>query len=386
MRGPVCIIGGHTPSLTNFRGPLLRAIKGRGYDVIAVGGGRDEAVSAALTQDGIRFEPMPLARAGLNPLKDLNYYHALRHLMRRERPAVVLSYTHKPVVYSSLACARAHSSARVYGLITGLGFAFVGGDTFRRRVAREALTGLYRLASRSWAGVVFQNPDDEQFFKAAGLMPPSTPRLVVRGSGVDLRHYSAEPLPTTAPRFLLIARLLVDKGIREYVAAAREVRRSYPLAEFYLAGPLDTNPASITAAELRAWEEEGVVQYQGAVADVRPLLRACTAFVLPSAYGEGTPRTILEAMATGRPVITTDAPGCRETVFGAVTKDGDGVAEGDNGILVPPRSASALALAMLRLAGDDKKIRRMADESRRFAEEHYDVNLVNQQMLDFMGL
>jgi glycosyltransferase involved in cell wall biosynthesis len=175
--------------------------------------------------------------------------------------------------------------------------------------------------------------------------------------------------------FLLVARLLCNKGLREYVAAARQVRRACPEARFQILGPHDANPAGLPEAELRSWIAEGVIEYLGETRDVTPFLAAATVFVLPTWYREGLPRTILEAMATGRAVITTDAPGCR-----------DAVTDGDNGLLVPVRNADALAAAMRRFIDDPSLAARMGARGRRLAETRYDVAIVNRTLLDTMDL
>jgi glycosyltransferase involved in cell wall biosynthesis len=186
-------------------------------------------------------------------------------------------------------------------------------------------------------------------------------------------------------RFLLIARLLGDKGIREYASAAKEIRKILPAAEFHLVGPFDPNPATISKEELESWQRDGVIIYHGAQDDVRPFLRACTVYVLPS-YREGTPRTVLEAMATGRPIITTDAAGCRETIFEPGLPDSAGIRQGRNGFLVPVRSIGGLVAAMQRFIDDPRLAVSMGAEGRRLAQQYYDVHRVNLQMMEFMDL
>jgi len=221
--------------------------------------------------------------------------------------------------------------------------------------------------------MLFQNPDDESEFRSRGLVGPNTPTLVVNGSGVDITHYS--PTPTSSdPIFLMIARLVAEKGVREYAEAARLVRRSHPEARFHLAGWIDSTPDAIDESLLNSWISEGTIEYLGALDDVRPALSRCRVYVLPS-YREGTPRTVLEAMSMGRPIITTNAPGCRETVEHEV-----------NGLLVRPRDSENLAQAMIRLIESSSLAEDMAQESRRIAVEKYDVHKVNAVILNCMGL
>jgi glycosyltransferase involved in cell wall biosynthesis len=220
---------------------------------------------------------------------------------------------------------------------------------------------------------MFQNPDDRNLFVASGLVPSTLPVTLINGSGVDLAAYSPCPLPDE-PVFLLIARLLADKGLREYQRAARRLKARYPRARFLLAGDLDPNPLSISAEELAKWRADGAIEYLGRLEDVRPAYAAALVYVLPS-YREGTPRTVLEAMAMGRPIVTTDAPGCRETVV-------DGV----NGFLVPVRDDAALETALERFILDPSLADRMGRESLAIAREKYDVHKVNAVIMAAMNL
>lgn len=266
-----------------------------------------------------------------------------------------------------------HSAA----LITGLGYVFTTGaepGDRKRSALRAILRVLYREALRASQVVFFQNPDDQQEFQVLGLVPRSATVVRVWGSGVDLELFPPRPLGE-AHVFLMVARLIADKGVRQYVRAARLVQSRFPEAIFRLAGPLDSNPAGITKQELSAWMNDGVIHYLGEVRSVQPALESCRYYVLPS-YREGTPRSVLEAMATGKPVITSDAPGCRETVIGGV-----------NGFLVPPRDPEALAEAMVRLIEQSEaETQRMAQASLDFARQRYDVHKVNVQMLEAIQL
>jgi glycosyltransferase involved in cell wall biosynthesis len=227
---------------------------------------------------------------------------------------------------------------------------------------------------RAEAVIVF-NPDDGNELKTRGIVRPGQPMIEVAGSGIDLSYYAKAPLPSGPPVFLLIARLLRQKGLLEYVEAARRLRAKHPGVRVQLLGPLDPNPSGIARAELDAWVREGAIEYLGETRDVRPYLAASIVYVLPSYYREGIPRTVLEAMATGRAIITTDAPGCRETVT-----------PGENGFLVPVRDPAALASAMERFVIDRSLAARMGSQSREMAEARFDVHRVNQTLLMTMGL
>lgn len=369
----VMVIGGYSPSLLNFRGALLQSMVEAGHQVVACGPEDDAGVRQGLKSMGVEFQSIPVQRAGIGPVADLRTWRTIGAKYRALQPDIVLAYTAKPVIYSCLARLLCRKP-KVYSLITGLGYGF-GEDSPRQRWVGRLVKALYRAAMRFSSGVVFQNPDDLAVFRQQRLLPEGLPARVVNGSGVDLAHFRPHPLPDE-PRFLLIARLLVEKGVREYVAAARVVKQTYPDAVFELAGPLDSNPGSVSKSELQAWVDEGLLVYSGELQDVRPALARCSVFVLPSYYREGTPRTLLEAMATGRPIITTDAPGCRETVE-----------HGVNGLLVPPRDAGALAEAMIQMIeAPDEEVQRMADASLAMAREKFDVHKVNQQMLEIMGI
>lgn len=369
------LVGALARSLVNFRAPLLRGLRDAGCEVHAAAAAieAEPAVVARLDALGVQAHSVPIARAGLNPFGDIKALVALVRLMRRTRPDVVLGYTIKPVVWGTLAAWIARVPRR-YAMITGLGYAFTGEATRKRAMVQRVARFLYRSALSRAHRIFFQNPDDLALFRELRLIPERMPVTIVNGSGVDLALYPARPLPEGPPRFLMIARLLGDKGVREYAAAAAVIRRTRPDATFHLVGGLDPNPDAVLQPEVDKWVESGDIVWHGAQADVRPFLADAHIFVLPS-YREGTPRTVLEAMATGRAIITTDAPGCRETVI-----------DGDNGLLVPPRSADALAQAMLRLLAAPAIIGDMAARSLVIVREKYSAEKVTASMLEAMGI
>lgn len=374
--GPVLVIAGYAPSLINFRWPLLQAIRNRGYKVIAAAPQllEDKAIVAKLATLDIECRDIPLRRTGLNPLGDLRLLANLVKLMRAARPQALLGYTPKPVIFGLLA-ARIARVPRRYALITGLGYAFADQTSRAGRIVREIQTQLYRVALKVGTKVFFQNRDDPALLRELRALPRDLPVVIVNGSGIDLEQFAAAPLPEGPVRFLLIARLIASKGIREYSLAAAAIRKHHPDVEFHLVGGLDPNPDGLSPHELERWQADGIVIWHGEISDVRPQIAACSVYVLPSYYREGTPRSILEALSVGRPVITTDAPGCRETVT-----------EGDNGFLVPPRDVEALAAAMERFIDDPSLIEAMGRRSRELAESKYDVDKVNAQMMREMEL
>ncbi|MEX0387409.1 glycosyltransferase family 4 protein [Spiribacter onubensis] len=371
----ILILGSISRSLLNFRGPLIQRLRERGYNVTTytVADENSSKVAETLKDWGVEYHTVDIARGGTNPLADIRTRLAIQGLLREARPDVLLAYTSKPVIYGGLA-AQAVAGVRFFPMITGLGYAFTPAAGAKRRFLRFLLTQLYRRSLRGAERVIFQNPDDQAMFTELGLLPNPECAARVHGSGVDCEAFPSSPLPE-APVFLMLARLVADKGVREYVEAARRVRAVHPDARFRLAGGLDPNPASVSQAELDAWIAEGVIDYLGPVHPVQPELTNCRYYVLPS-YREGTPRSVLEAMATGRPIITTDAPGCRETLE-----------HGVNGLLVPPRDPDALASAMLELlSAPEKRSQSMADESLRMARERFDVHRVNDEILAVLGL
>ncbi|MBS0474904.1 MAG: glycosyltransferase family 4 protein [Proteobacteria bacterium] len=367
----VLLVAGFADSIVAFRGDLIRALQASGCDVhvAAPGISASPAVGDALAAMAVSPHDIPLVRTGTNPLADLCLCWRLYRLMRELQPGLVLGYTIKPVIYGSVAAWLARVPRR-FVLVTGLGYAFTAG---RGGLLSRLVRALYAFSLGRVHKVFFQNRDDQALFAARGLLPRGIPSVVVNGSGVDVAHYPVVDLPAGPPVFLMIGRLLGDKGVREYAAAARIVKAQHPGARCMLVGWIDSNPDSISRSELDDWVASGTVEFLGRLDDVRPAIADCTVYVLPS-YREGTPRTVLEAMAMGRPVITTDAPGCRETTT-----------DGDNGLLVPPASVDSLVQAMSRFIEDPALAPRMGRRSRQVAEVKYDVHKVNAVMLREMG-
>jgi glycosyltransferase involved in cell wall biosynthesis len=368
----VVLLGSFAPSLINFRGPLIAAMVARGHRVFALAPGIDAATSEQLRALGAEPRSVELARTSLNPLGILASKRALSRTFRELRPDLVIAYTIKPVVLGAGA-ARSAGVERFVPMVTGLGYAFTGGAEPKRIVSRIAASLMYRRAFARSAVALFQNPDDLADFRRLRLLPSDLPTALINGSGVDTKRFAPAPMPDGPPSFLMIGRLLGDKGVREYGAAAARLKREHPQVRISLAGWIDPSPDALSQAELDSLIAGGV-EYLGRLDDVRPAIAAHSVYVLPS-YREGTPRSVLEAMATGRAIVTTDAPGCRQTVI-----------EGDNGLLVPPRDADALYRAMLRFVEDPGLARRFGPASRRIAEERFDVDSVNEEILRLTGL
>lgn len=366
------LVAGYSESLIGFRGELINRLLQVNIEVHIACPDISLSTREILVKRGVVLHDVPLQRTGTNPIDDLKTLFVLRRIMHHISPDAVLAYTIKPVIYGMLGASLARVPKR-FALITGLGYAFIGPAKGFRRVIRGIAQTLYRAALAKSDIVFFQNPDDAELFTHMGITDANTQTRIVNGSGVDITQYSAALLPEK-PVFLLIARLLGDKGVREYLEAAKIVKLKYPATQFDLVGWIDESPDAIDQKELEAWISEGVVNFKGKMKDVRPAIEACSVYVLPS-YREGTPRTVLEAMAMGRAIITTDAPGCRETVI-------DGV----NGRLVAVKAIDQLAKVMIELIESPCLVKVYGEQSRRIAEEKYDVHKVNDFMLTEMGL
>ena len=369
----IFILTGGAASLVNFRGPLIKALLAAGHRVTAGAGDSDPRTARILNAWGVPLETLPLARAGMNPIADMRSLVAILGAFRRNRPDVVFTYQTKPVIYGSIA-AWIGGVPRRYAMITGLGYAFVPEPGLKRKIVRSLAFVAIWIALKLVSHAIFQNNDDLELFVSRKLI--GRDRVArVRGSGVDLRHFTPSPLPSGATTFLMLARLLRDKGVYQFVDAARIVKRSHPTVRFILVGPFDPNPAAIRPDEVSPWVQEGVIEFLGPVEDVRPVIANCTVLVLPSYYGEGIPHAILEAMAMGRAIITTDATGCRETVV-----------DGMNGYLVEVKQAAPLAAAAMRFIEDPGLAERMGRESEERAKKLFDGDAVARSMLQIMKL
>lgn len=370
----ILILSSLAYSLTNFRGALLADMRRNGHKVIAVAPDDNPQVREKLAADRIDFRVIPMQRAGTNPFSDLRLLLSYVWLMIRERPDLVLAYTQKPIVYGGLAT-RIVGIPRFYALMSGLGHVFSSSgqvDTFFRFIVAR----LYREAVRRTRAIFVFNASDREDMLRLGIISPSQNVIQVPGSGIDIDHFAFSPPPKSQLSFLLVARLMRDKGIYEFLEAAQRVSIDHPNCRFSILGHIDAeNPTGLTEAECKNLARRYPVRFIPGTADVRPYLASASVFVLPSYYREGLPRTILEAMATGRAVITTDMPGCR-----------DPIEDGGNGFIVPPRDSQALAEAMARFVAQPGLVEEMGKRSRKLAEEIYDVRRVNRLLLGEMDL
>ena len=367
----ILVLGSFAESLINFRGPLLKAMAECGHTVVGCAPSASLEIRQNLCAIRISYRDIPLYRAGLNPFRDLSTLCALVALFREVRPDVVFNYTIKPVIYGSLA-ARWAGVPAIYSMITGAGYAFLG-TGIRGYCVGHLSRLLYKWSLGGNRKVFFQNPDDRHLFQNLALLHDANQAVLVNGSGVDIDRFKPAAFPSILA-FLLMARLQRDKGVVEFIQAARVIKAQHPDVVFRLAGWIDPSPMAISETDLMQWVKEGVIEYLGNLEDVRPAITHATVYVLPS-YREGTPRTVLESMAMGRPIITTDAPGCRETVV-----------DGENGFLVPVKNVDALVHAMKRFILEPELIEKMGRRSREIAEEKYDVHKVNAVIMKTMGL
>lgn len=366
----IAILVCYNPTLINFRLDLMLEMIRLGHQVIAVGNESVEKWSKILQPYGIEYRYVRMQRNGLNPVRDFFSFVQLVKLLKKEKPDRVFTSQAKMVLYGGLA-AFCLGIRDVYPLIAGLGSVFLSGG-LKGRILKRILMSGYRLSLRRSPSVFFQNQDDAAFFVDNRIV--SSDRIVfLNGSGVNLEKFARQPLPKSFG-FLCVSRLIRDKGVLEYLSACRMVKKMHPEIRCLLVGPFDSNPTALKPHELQPYIDDGSVEYFGEQSDVRPYLGQCNVFVLPS-YREGTPKSVLEAMSCGKAIVTTDAPGCRETVT-----------EGKNGFLVPVKDDKALAEKMLFLYRNPGICEQMGNVSRQIAERRFDVRLVNRMILHTMKI
>ena len=366
----IAVLSSHTPSLFWFRMEMMESFQSLGYEVYALGNEDESIWAERFAEKNIIYKKIEVERNGINPMKDLKSIVSIRKVLAEIKPDKLFTYQAKTVIYGGIA-ANLLGITEVYPLIAGMGSVFLKND-LKTKVIRTILKTEYKLGMRKSPAVFFQNNDDKQVFMDNHIL--SKQKIVmIPGSGVNTKKFQVMELPEEFA-FLCISRLIRDKGIYEYLEASREVKKKYPNVRFILVGPYDTNPSAIKPEELQAFIDEGTIEYYGEQTDVRPYLGMSNVFVLPS-YREGTPKTNLEAMACGRAVITTDAPGCRETVVNQ-----------ENGLLVPVKDVKALIETMVYFIEHPNTVSEMGTRGRAMAEEIFDVRIVNKRICDAMRL
>lgn len=353
-------------NIANFRGGLIRALRDAGYEPVVIAP-QDPAADARMRELGVERIPVTVERSGINPLADLRLLLQYRRLLKRLRPSAYLGYTIKPNIYGSLAAA----SLGIPSIpnVSGLGTAFI-----RQGALQQVVKRLYRVGFRRAPVVFFQNDEDRQLFIGRRIVRMDQARALP-GSGVDLDRFAPAAPLEGPPTFLLVGRLLRDKGVVEFAQASRLLRSKLPGARFQLLGPIDEeNRTAISHGELDSWVDEGAVEYLGTTDDVRPFIAAATAVVLPS-YREGLPRSLLEASAMARPLIAADVPGCRQVVQ-----------DGLNGYLCAVRDPVSLAAAMERMAKLPVLERKtMGQAARQQVQDRFNQEFVVQAYLDVLA-
>lgn len=364
----VCVVATSGISLTNFRGRLIQKFIEDGHDVVCISIEPPEEAEADIRELGATYYQVAGSRTGTGILSGFKMIGDYKKAFKEIKPDMCFLYMSKPIAFGGTAAILA-KVPEINVLVNGLENAYYR-HTFKDFVVRCVMTFFYRLVSRFAKNVFIQNSDDYNFF-VKNKISSIEKTCIVNGSGVDMEHFSRKPLPDK-PIFLMVARLLWSKGIREYLAAIKTVKKNYLEAHFMLVGGLDSNDEAITKEELDECIANYDIEYCGYASDVRPYIEKASVFVLPS-YHEGTPRSALEAMSMGRAVITTTAPGCSDTVE-----------EGINGFKVPVGDSELLADRMIELIKNADKRKMMGEESYRICKEKYEVSLVNRFMINKM--
>jgi len=373
----IYIFSSHAPSLINFRGPMLKTLveKGNFVKTFAPPCKNIKILEKKLKSIGVSFETYPISSSHLSFIKDLITLKNIYYILKNNNIDILMAYTHKPVVFCGF-LVKYFSKISFYPMITGLGYGFIKDNEFKikRFIFNKTLIQLLRSSLKNAKNIIFQNNDDKFLFKKLNILKKNQISKVINGSGVDLKLYQRTKIPKK-PIFLMVSRLLVDKGVREYVESARIVKLKYPNVIFKLIGESDHNPSSISIGELNDWIKNDYIKYSKYSNNISKELDKCRFFVLPS-YREGMPRSVLEALAKGRPIITTNTAGCKETVI-----------DGYNGHLVPIQNSKSLANAMIKLlACDNSKIDILGDRSYKLARLKFDVRKINKDIINILKL
>ena len=362
------ILGPDSRSLLNFRGQLIKDLMEAGLSVTVISSKPDANSFNSLKALGVEYEHTVLENNKMNYISDIRTFKDFLILFLKLRPNFVLAYGIKSVIWGGLS-ARI-SNTPFFALITGIGYAFHG-KSFKRKILTIFVSFLCKIALKKSKAVIFQNKDNQNLFIKKNLVQNSK-TYIVNGSGVDTSKFFFTQIPKTNLKFLCVSRLLSEKGLREYAAAAKITKDKYPQTNFLLLGSEDTSKDAIPLKEVNSWSD--YVNYIGTTNNVEKIIKECHIFVLPS-YHEGLPRSTLEAMSMGRPVLTTNAVGCKETVQ-----------EGLNGFKVPVGSIKELAYKMMWFAENKDKIQNMGVKSRMMVEDRFDVNIINREMFRILGL
>ena len=364
----VVIFSPKNRTVYNFRGDLIETIIANGHQVKVTG--PNDMYADKIKALGASLEVIPLNKSGINPLADIRYFFRLVKSLKYYKPDITFGYTIKPVIYGAIA-AKICGIKHIVSMVTGVGYLFIAGS-IKARVLKIIAMGLYRIGFKCANTVIFQNSDDRHEFIENKLLKKDKAALV-NGSGVNMQHFNPTPLPKDIT-FFMLARVMIAKGINEYLTAAKVIKQEFPNTRFMLLGACENTHNSISKNDLKHFIDDGIIDYYDETEDVRRYYSECSIFVLPS-YREGTPRTVLEAMSMKRPIITTDVPGCRETVKNGVT-----------GFLVPVKDSKVLADKMRWFIKNPDKITEMGNASYTYCLEKFDVKKVNENMIKLLKL
>ena len=365
----ILVISPKNKTVFNFRGDLIRDMIEKENEVYVTGPNKD-FVEDIMKLGVNKFIEVPLVKDNTSITGDLSYLKTLRKVMKEIKPDIVFSYTIKPVIYGSIA-AKLCGVKKVYPMVTGLGRVYAS-ESLKTKVVRKITKILYQTAFRGCNKVIFQNGDDVKEFVQGHYLPESKCEIV-NGSGVNMERFYRSDIPEK-PVFLMVSRIIKEKGVIDFARAARMVKKKVPEARFIVLGGYDNSIGALKEEDIKEFVEDGSIELPGEVKDPVSFYAQASVFVLPSYYREGLPRTILEGMACGRPIITTDWTGCREPIE-------DGV----NGFLVPIKNPKELAKKMYLLATDREKVLEMSDAAYKTCKEKYEVGIVNCQMRKIMG-
>lgn len=365
----ILVVSPKNKTVFNFRGDLIRDMVASGNQVVVTGPNKD-FIDDIMSLGVSEFVEIPLIKDNTSIKGDIAYYKALKEQIKRIKPDLVFGYTIKPVIYGSLA-AKAAKVPHIYSMVTGLGRVFAV-NGLKATVVRFITKMLYKMAFKACDKVIFQNGDDVNELVKSRCLKRSK-AVIVNGSGVNMQRFSVSKLPET-PVFLMVSRIIREKGIVEFCEASRLLKVNHPEARCLLLGGFDSSMGALKLEDIKPFIDDGSVEYLGEVKDPSEIYKQSSVFVLPSYYREGLPRTILEAMACGRTVITTDWTGCREPIT-----------DGYNGYLVPIRNSNELYLRMKQLCEDREMLSAMSEAAYETCKEKYDVSIVNAQMRECIG-
>lgn len=364
----ILVVSAKNKTVFNFRGDLIRDMIAHGNEVYVTGPNKD-FIDDVMALGVKKFIEVPSVKDNTSVKNDLNYLSQLKKVVKKVRPDIVFSYNIKPVIYGSMA-ARAGKVPHIYAMVTGLGRVYASGG-LKTKAIRLITKLLYTNAFKACDKVIFQNPDDVDELVKDGYLPREK-TVVVNGSGVNMERFRKTELPEK-PVFLMVSRIIKEKGVLEYCEAARELKKTHPEARCILLGGFDSSIGALKPEDIQEYIDDGSIELPGEVKDPVSFYEGASVFVLPSYYREGLPRTILEAMACGRPVITTDWTGCREAIE-------DGV----NGYLVPIKNSKVLAEKMNTLC-DCELAEKMGNVSYEICGSVYNVDLIDMKMRKIIG-